>query len=126
MRLSRAAMGTMYMVAGTAHLWLTPAFARIVPGYLPAHRELVLLSGVAELAGGLGVLLPSTHRLAAWGLVALLLAVFPANLWMAQHPELFPAVPVWILWSRLPLQAPLVAWAWWEARRAVDSASSGI
>ncbi|HLI77896.1 MAG TPA: hypothetical protein VKV02_13200, partial [Acidobacteriaceae bacterium] len=85
--------------------------------YLPAHRELVLVSGVAEVAGGLGVLLPATRRVAAWGIIALLLAVMPANVWMVQHPERWPGIPVWALWVRLPLQGVLVAWAWAYTRR---------
>jgi uncharacterized membrane protein len=72
----------------------------------------VLISGAAEIAGGLGVLFPPTRRAAAWGLVLLLVAVWPANLWMAQHPERFPGIPMWALWLRLPLQLPLIWWAW--------------
>lgn len=112
MRIGRIVMGVLYIGAGIAHLVLTSAFASIVPDYLPRHREIVLLSGVAEIAGGLGVLLPPTRRVAAWGLVLLLVAVFPANVWMVQHPERFSEVPLWILWIRLPLQVPLIWWAW--------------
>ncbi len=105
-------MGAVYMAAGAGHFVATRTYERLMPDYLPAHHELVLLSGVAEIAGGLGVLLPQTRRPAAWGLVLLLVAVFPANLWMVQHPERFPGVPLWVMWLRLPLQVPLVWWAW--------------
>jgi uncharacterized membrane protein len=81
-----------------------------VPGYLPAHRELVLISGAAEIAGGAGLLIPRTRRYAALGLAVLLFAVFPANIWMAQHHDRF-GVPPWLLWIRLPLQIPLIYWA---------------
>ena len=113
MKLGRVIMGAVYLVAGAGHFLVTRAYLGIMPDYLPAHRELVLLSGAAEMAGGLGVLLPPpTRRVAAWGLVLLLIAVMPANVWMAQHPERYPAIPLWLLWARLPLQVPLIWWAW--------------
>ena len=105
------------MVAGAGHFLVTQAYMGIMPDYLPAHRELVLLSGAAEMAGGLGVLLPRTRKAAAWGLIALLVAVMPANVWMAQHPQRYPGIPVWLLWARLPLQLPLLWWAWLYTRR---------
>jgi uncharacterized membrane protein len=109
-------MGVLFVVAGAVHFIVTRAFVQIVPDYLPAHHELVLLSGAAEIAGGLGVLLAPTRRTAAWGIILLLIAVFPANLWMARHPELFPTLPLWILWFRLPLQIPLIWWAFQYTR----------
>jgi len=112
-------MGGLYVVAGLGHFVLTNAYERMMPAYLPAHHALVLLSGAAEIAGGLGVLIPGRRRAAAWGLVCLLIAVFPANLWMAQHPELTPGVPVWLLWLRLPLQLPLI---WWACRYTHEEA----
>lgn len=117
MRIARVLMAVLYIAAGLAHFVATRLYSSIVPDYLPAHRELVLLSGAAEIAGGLGLLLPQTRRAAAWGLILLLLAVFPANLWMAQHPGRFPGIPLWALWLRLPLQLPLIGWAWLYTRR---------
>ena len=117
MRLGRAVMGALYVVAGMGHFAATRAYMGIMPDYLSAHRELVLVSGVAEVAGGLGVLLPWTRRSAAWGLLVLLVAVMPANVWMAQHPERWPGIPPWVLWLRLPLQAPLLWWAWMYTRK---------
>jgi uncharacterized membrane protein len=117
MRLGRVGMGVLYVIAGAGHFIVTRAFVQIVPDYLPAHHELVLLSGAAEIAGGLGVLYPPTRRTAAWGIIVLLIAVFPANLWMAQHPERFPTISQWILWLRLPLQIPLIWWACQYTRR---------
>ncbi len=111
MRVGRAVMGVMYVAAGTFHFVATRSYERIMPAYLPAPHTLVLMSGAFEVLGGLGVLIPGRRRAAAWGLVCLLVAVFPANLWMAQHPELFPGVPHWALWLRLPLQLPLIWWA---------------
>jgi uncharacterized membrane protein len=105
-------MGVVYVAAGVNHFLSPRMYEGIMPDYLPAHHELVLLSGAAEIAGGLGVLFPQTRRAAAWGIIALLVAVMPANVWMVQHPERFPGIPLWALWVRLPLQGVLVWWAW--------------
>ena len=122
MRLGRWIMGALYLSAGSLHFLLAPQYERIMPGYLPAHRELVLVSGAAEIAGGLGLLLPQTRngqpgRAAAWGLMALLIAVFPANCTMITDHSRFPGVPLWAAWARLPLQLPLLWWAFLYTRR---------
>ena len=83
-----------------------------MPRYLPAHRELVYASGVAELAGGAGVLHPRTRRRAGWWLIATLLAIFPANVEMAVNADRFTRFPEPLLWARLPLQGALIAWVW--------------
>lgn len=116
-------MGTLYVVAGVTHFLVPEAFAQIVPPALPFPLALAYLSGVAEIALGLGVLFDRTRTLAAWGLVALLVAVFPANVYMATSGVVVtegvsgtldpsPAVR----WGRLPLQVVLIAWAWWYTR----------
>jgi uncharacterized membrane protein len=92
-------------------------YEAIKPDYLPAHRELVYASGVAEIAGGAGVLHPRTRRLAGYWLIATLLAVFPANVNMAVNAERFKKVPEPALWARLPLQGALIAWVWKTAKR---------
>jgi uncharacterized membrane protein len=120
MRLGRVMMGGLYVAAGVMHFVATRAYERIMPAYLPAPHALVLLSGAAEIAGGLGVILPGRRRASAWGLVCLLVAVMPANVWMVQHPELYPDVPVWVLWARLPLQLPLIWWAWRYTRSETE------
>jgi uncharacterized membrane protein len=117
MRLVRLLMGCLYVGAGVGHFVATRMYERIMPDYLPRHHELVLLSGLAEIAGGVGVLVPQTRRAAAWGIVLMLVAVFPANVWMVQHPERFPGVPMWAMWLRLPLQVPLIWWAYRYTRR---------
>jgi uncharacterized membrane protein len=86
-------------------------YRAIMPDYLPAHRELVAASGVAEIAGGLGVLHPRTRRLAGRWLVATLIAVFPANVHMALHPERYRGIPRALLYARLPVQGLFIAWA---------------
>jgi uncharacterized membrane protein len=109
-------MAAFYVVAGVLHFVATDAYLPLMPPWLPAHRALILLSGVAEVALGLLVLVPATRRLAAWGIVLLLLAVFPANLHVAIHDvPLFGATEglgIWN-WVRLPFQAVLMLWAWW-------------
>jgi uncharacterized membrane protein len=91
----------------------------MMPSYLPAHALLVQISGVAEILGGIGILLPWTRRLAAWGLILLLVAVFPANLDVALHGWPGVNLPGWILWCRLPLQPVFI---WWIYRLyVVDS-----
>src|SRR5262249_7336814 len=94
----------------------TDVYMPMMPPYLPAHRELVLLSGVAEVVLGLAVLVPQTRRVAAWGIILLLIAIFPANLHIAMHDvPLFGATQgagVWN-WGRLPSEGVLVAGAWW-------------
>ena len=110
--MGRYVFGALFVVAGVMHFVLPKVYASIMPPMLPAPVLLVYVSGVAEILGGVGVLVPSTRRMAAWGLVALLIAVWPANLEMAMHPERFASMPVWALWVRLPLQLPLIWWAW--------------
>ena len=103
------------IAAGTMHFIRSEMFVQIVPPYLPLHRELVYLSGVCEIALGLLLLLPRFSRFAAWGIVALLIAVFPANIYLYQHQDLLPAPPLLHL-LRLPLQGVLVIWAYWHTR----------
>jgi uncharacterized membrane protein len=101
----------LFVGAGLLHFWHPAPYLRIMPPALPAPRLLVLLSGAAEVAGGLGLLLPATRRAAAWGLLALLVAVFPANIYMLQIHEQLP-IPTWVAWARLPLQPLLMWWVW--------------
>ena len=103
------------MGVGALHFVQPKAFARIVPKYLPAPLFLVYLSGFFEILGGVGLLVPMTREAAAWGLVVLYIAVFPANVNMAIHklPLGDKQVGPWFLWIRLPMQFLLIAWAWW-------------
>jgi uncharacterized membrane protein len=106
-----------YISVGVVHWTATKFLAAIVPDYLPAHRELVIVSGAIATAAGVAVLVPATRRPAAWVIVAWLIAVYPANLWMVQHPERYRPIPEWMLWARLPFQLPAVWWAWLYTRR---------
>ncbi|NBO63778.1 MAG: DoxX family membrane protein [Acidobacteria bacterium] len=106
----------LYVAAGVNH-FINPGFyRRIMPPYLPWPDELHLLAGLIEVVLGLMLLVPVLRRFAAWGLVLLLLAVYPANLHVALNRHLFPEVPVAFHLIRLPLQFLLIAWAWWYTR----------
>jgi uncharacterized membrane protein len=107
-----------FVGAGTLHFLRPATYAEIVPPFIPWPLAMVYVSGAAELAGGLGLLLPGLRRAAAWGLVALLIAVFPANVYMAVDRVQVTATPLpeWLLWARLPLQFVLIWWVLWCAK----------
>lgn len=112
---------TVLMVAQGANHFVNPdPFVAMMPAELPSswHLALVYISGVAEIAGGLGLILPATRKAAAWGLILLLLAVFPANVNMALNdiPLGGRDLPTWALWGRLPFQILFIAWAYWYTR----------
>jgi uncharacterized membrane protein len=113
-------IGLSFIGAGVNHFLLPRAYRQIVPPSFGDPARLVAISGVAEVAGGVGVLLPSTRRPAGFGLLALLIAVFPANVYMARNPERFARIPGWALYARLPLQ-PLMMWGIWRATREGSS-----
>ncbi len=110
-----------FVAGGFNHFVNPPFYLKIMPPYLPWHYELVILSGIAEAVLGIALLIPKTSRLAAWGIIALLIAVFPANLHMTMHPELYPEIPVIALWIRLPIQGLLILWAFWYTRGPSDN-----
>ena len=108
---SRYALALLFVGAGVLHFLRPATYLAIMPPALPAPLALVYVSGFFELAGGLGLLPSRTRRLAGWGLLALLVAVFPANVYMALiHEQLH--IPGWVAWGRLPLQLPLLWWVW--------------
>jgi uncharacterized membrane protein len=113
---SRKLLGLFFIQAGVAHFAVPKPYRAIVPPGMGDPAKVVAISGVAELAGGIGVLLSPTRRLAGLGLIALLAAVFPANLHMARNPEKFARIPRWALWARLPLQPLAMLWAWRATR----------
>ena len=112
----RSMFSGLFVVAGVGHFLNPEMFVKIVPPYLPAPKLLILLSGVFEIALGVLLLVPRVSRLAAWGIVALLVAVFPANVYMFQHAESFE-IPRWVLFVRLPLQGLLIYWAYRYTKR---------
>ena len=115
------ALGLLFIVAGVFHFLKAEFYVRIVPPQLPYPAFLVMFSGAAALLLGTSLLFRGTRRQAAWGAVAYLIAVFPANLYMALAPGAFSEIPAWVLWARLPLQAVLIAWAVFCARSTAAS-----
>lgn len=116
MSFGRVALAVLFLGAGAMHFVAPAAYERIVPPYLPAPHVLVVVSGACEMLGGAGLLFPFSRRAAAWGLVALLIAVMPANVQMAVDHAHWPKIPEWALWLRLPIQLPLIWWAWLYTR----------
>jgi uncharacterized membrane protein len=110
--MARGILGFTFIVAGLNHFWNPKWYRAIMPPYLPHHALLVDLSGYAEILLGLMVFVPRWARVTRWGLIALLLAVFPANLHMALNPDRYSQIPLWLLWVRLPLQAVFAVWVW--------------
>ncbi len=110
-RFLRGALAALFIVSGLLHLLRPSLYLPIMPPYLPYPNEMILVSGVAELAGGVGLLFPPTRRVARYGLIALLVAVFPANIQMAVNGVTGSAPPLILalLLARLPLQ-PLLIW----------------
>lgn len=105
-------------VVGVLHFTSPAGFVRIVPAFLPAPLALVYVSGAFEILGGVGLLVDRVHRAAAIGLIALYVAVFPANINMAVNDIAMGDghIPAWALWLRLPFQAVFIAWAYWLSR----------
>ena len=103
-----------FFVGGIAHFALTATEMRIVPPWMPWPRAAVLVSGVLELVGAVGLIWRPTRRAAGWGLFLLTLAVTPAHVYMLQRPDLFASVPYWALILRLPIQVALLALIWWS------------
>jgi uncharacterized membrane protein len=114
----RVMLAISIIVVGTLHFAVPDPFVKIVPDYFPNHLELVYISGFFEILGGIGILVPPVSQAAAWGLLILFIAVFPANINMAINQIDLPGIPDSSLlrWGRLPLQAVLIAWAWWYTK----------
>jgi uncharacterized membrane protein len=120
MAVIRRLAGPFFILAGLLHFVIPKTYESIVPHYLPAHRELVYASGVAEMVGGAGLMYEPTRRWAGWWLIATLVAVFPANLNMALHPDRYkdsiPGGEVALV-ARLPFQFVFIAWVLAAMRR---------
>jgi uncharacterized membrane protein len=112
---SRYLFATFFVGAGIMHFRIPEFYLRIMPPYIPAHQAMVDISGVAEILLGAMLMFSDTQRIAAWGLILLLIAVFPANIYVYQHQELVPGPPLGHL-LRLPAQALLILWAYWYTR----------
>jgi uncharacterized membrane protein len=114
----RVLLAFAFVGVGILHFVRPGTFEQIVPPYLPWPLALVYISGFFEILGGCGVLIPPLRRIAGWGLIALLIAVFPANLHMALNdvPVDGKLLPPLLVWLRLPFQLVFIAWVWWCAR----------
>jgi uncharacterized membrane protein len=107
-------LGVLFIVSGSAHFLRTEFYLRMMPPYIPAHLLLVQISGIFEILGGIGLIVPRTRGVAAIGLIALLIAVFPANIQMALHPDLYRDIgPESAFFIRLPLQLVAIYLVWW-------------
>jgi uncharacterized membrane protein len=118
---SQKALAGFFAFAGTMHFVTPRSYEAMMPPSLPRHREAVVVSGVAEMAGAAAVLSSRSRRFARWWLLGLLLAVFPANVHMALNPEQVRGldlnrIPRWALWARLPLQPLAMLWVWRATR----------
>jgi len=118
---SQRLLAVFFIAAGALHFLRPGMYEQIMPDFVPAHHELVLASGAAEIAGGLGVLPEQTRRLAGLWLAATLVAVFPANIHMALHPERYPGLSPALLWGRVVLQPLAIWWALAATRPSRDA-----
>ena len=110
--IARLFSGPLFALAGLNHFRMPKAYVAIMPDYLPAHRELVYASGVAEFTSAVATLHPRTRRAGGVLGIATLIAIFPANLHMALHTERYRKIPPWALYARLPLQGVMIYWMW--------------
>ena len=122
LRILRGVLAFTLASIGVLHFVVPEPFMLLMPDYLPWHRELVLISGLFEILGAIGVLIPTTRAAAGWGLIALMVCVFPANLWQATEGIDLPglAIPAWTRWFRLALQPVLIYWAYAVSRPDAD------
>lgn len=118
----RVVLAIAIMIVGSTHFIKPVEYASIVPPQFGDRFAMVYISGFFEILGGIGLLIPFVSVAAAWGLIALFIAVFPANLYQAFNSipiEGLPHHPI-LYWVRLPFQAVLIAWAWWYTRKPED------
>lgn len=113
----RVILSVSLIIVGITHFFRPEQYARIVPPLFPPFAS-VYISGLFEIIGGIGLMIPLLNVAAAWGLIALFIAVFPANIYMALHNIKLEGIPQnqLLYWARLPFQAVLIAWAWWYTK----------
>lgn len=109
-------MGVAYILAGLNHFIMPEFYLKFMPPYLGWHKELVFISGLIEIGLGTLLFVEQYRRWAAWGIVLLLVAVFPANVYLAQTNGAALGISAAAAWGRLPIQALLILWAWWHTR----------
>ena len=113
-KISLIVLAVFFTVAGAAHFISPATYLPLMPDYLPWHLPLIYISGAAEMAGGIGICFPKWRRRAGWGLIALLVAVFPSNIHMLMNHVPLAGQPVaeWVFWLRLPLQGVMITWVY--------------
>jgi uncharacterized membrane protein len=126
---ARRILGLLFIFAGVMHFIRPDPYEAMMPDWIPFHGAAVYLSGVAEAAGGAALLSDRTARFGCWWLIAVLVAVFPANVHMALQPEQVDWVeeqdiPTWALWARLPFQAVFIGLIWLTTRRSLDQGAN--
>ena len=114
-RIARFLLGLFFIYAGVNHFLMPELYLQMMPPVFPAPLALIYISGVFEIMGGMGLFPARTRSFSGWGLILLLLAVFPANIYMLTEEIYLEGMPKeeWLLWIRLPLQGVLIAWVWW-------------
>jgi uncharacterized membrane protein len=112
--------GIAFIFAGANHFINPDFYLNIMPPYLPWHLFLIYLSGIFEILLGIMILIPITQKPAAWGLILLLIAVFPANIYMAMNTDKFPDLDSLLIYLRLPIQFILIAWAFWLTKKDIE------
>ena len=112
-RIPLLVIAAFFITGGIAHFVAAGFFIMAMPDYLGFHKELVIISGVFEILGAIGILIPKFRLLAGYGLIALIVAVYPANINMALHPEEYGDIPELLLYLRLPLQFVFIWFVWW-------------
>jgi len=115
-QISKCLLAAAFILAGINHFIMPAFYLRMMPPYLPAPLFLIYLSGFLETGFGIALLIPKCSRRAAWGIILLLIAVFPANIYMAMNTELFPDLNPLIIYLRLPLQIVLITWVYWHTK----------
>ena len=114
-----------YVGQGINHFWHSATMVGLMPTHYGYPYALVIFSGVAEILGGIGLLVERTRRMAAWGLIVMLVIYFDVHISMVIHAERFPAIPVWVLYARVPFQFVFIAWAWAYTRGHSGAGSKG-
>ena len=125
-RIPLLVIASFFMAGSIGHFVFAEFFIQIMPDYIGYHEEIVAISGVFEILGAIGILVPRTRLLAAYCLMALIIAVYPANIDMAMHPEKFPDIPEILLYIRLPLQFLFLWFVWWAIKPERMHAKSTI
>ena len=123
-QISKFVMALFYVGAGANHFINPQLYLDIMPPVVPFHRGVVAITGVAEIVLGLLIVFPRTQRIASWGLILLLIAIYPANVYMALNHRAYPDVPLTFHFFRLPMQFVLIAWAYWHTRTSEQLTSS--